>query len=96
MQPLHKELADLRGDPSTDLPTLRKVADVLARHAGARVTIGAGRARQSRLQQAQVIAADCATQAEAVRRLSGALGVSASTGYRYAKTVRIGRGQRGT
>ena len=85
---LTDEIAALRQQPRTDLATLRQVENVLHAHAGQRVTVGKGRARISRLQQAQAIAGACTSTPQAVRLIVAALGVHQATAYRYLHAMK--------
>ena len=88
MNKLANGLAALRQQPHTDLATLRAVEGLLHGHAGQRVTLGAGRARASRMQQAQAIAGACTSTSQAVRLIVAALGVHQATAYRYINAMK--------
>lgn len=82
---LGDQLAALRMVPGADLPTLRLVDGVLARFAGQRLTVLAGRRRVDKAQQAKALVPQGATQQQAILAVSRGLGVSRSTAYRYLR-----------
>ena len=88
---LGDQLAALRMVPGADLPTLRLVDGVLARFAGQRVTVLAGRKRQSKAEQARALIRPGMTHSEAILAVCRGLGVSRSSGYRYLRSVTIGK-----
>lgn len=84
---LRRLIGDLRNEPGAHLATLRKLDHKLDSLAGQRVTIRKGRAIDSRLAQARALV-DGMRPTEAARRIAEAMGVSASTSWRYLKRLR--------
>lgn len=82
---LGDQLAALRMVPGADLPTLRMVDGVLARFAGQRLTVLAGRRRVDKAEQALALIRPGMTHSEAILAVCRGLGVSRSTAYRYLR-----------
>jgi hypothetical protein len=77
----------LRAEPDVHLPTLRKLDSKIDALAGARLTIGKGRAIDGRVVQAKALTTGL-RPTQAARRICEALGVSASTSWRYLRRIR--------
>ena len=82
---LSLDLAALRKAPGVHLPTLRRVDDVISKHAGARVTLSRGQAKKQRLDIARAVSSTAETRHEAVSAIMGAMGVSRATAFRYLR-----------